>query len=151
MSQNGCCHRSRYLTDCEIASTSCHLRGLLTTDGLVPAHNSSTNLDEHIAECFHGLKTLSPSLRGWGISTMNDLTGNKGQVSLLVEHSQGVYEITVLDQAISPASGFSVMLLKPVSGSNHSIPSHSTIANALQMQRWMLAHPLVFLEGLTTQ
>ncbi|MFO1001455.1 MAG: hypothetical protein U0936_14035 [Planctomycetaceae bacterium] len=74
---------------------------------------------------------------------------NSIEVSLLVEHSHGVCEVTIRARPAGHPLGTTVMILKPLSGSNHSVPSHSAIANALQMQRWMLEHPMVFLEGLT--
>lgn len=74
---------------------------------------------------------------------------NSVEISLLVEHSHGVCEVTIRAQPEGNLVGTAVMILKPLSGFNHSVPSHSAIANALQMQRWMLDHPLVFLEGLT--
>lgn len=80
---------------------------------------------------------------------MSDEPDNSIQVSLLVEHSHGVCEVTICKRTEGHPLGTTVMILKPLSGSNHSVPSHSAIANALQMQRWMLEHPLVFLEGLT--
>jgi hypothetical protein len=80
---------------------------------------------------------------------MSDEPENPLQISLLVEHSHGVCEVTIRAQAEGHPLGTTVMILKPLSGSKHSVPSHSAIANALQMQRWMLEHPLVFLEGLT--
>lgn len=80
---------------------------------------------------------------------MPDDPENTIQISLLVEHSHGVCEVTICLQTKEHPPGTTVMILKPLSGSKHSVPSHSAIANALQMQRWMLDHPLVFLEGLT--
>jgi hypothetical protein len=80
---------------------------------------------------------------------MSDEPDNSIQISLLVEHSHGVCEVTLRARPEGHTPGTTVMILKPLSGSNHSVPSHSAIANALQMQRWMLDHPLVFLEGLT--
>lgn len=71
------------------------------------------------------------------------------QASLLFEHSHGVCEITIQPVLDHHPVGSAVMILKPQSGSGHTIPSHSAIANALQMQRWMIEHPLVFSEGLT--
>lgn len=71
------------------------------------------------------------------------------QASLLVEHSHGVSEIIMQPVTDSHPVSSAVMILKPLSGSGHTIPSHSAIANALQMQRWMIEHPLVFSEGLT--
>lgn len=76
---------------------------------------------------------------------------NSIQISLLVEHSHGVCEVTLLARPEGHPLRTTVMVLKPLSGSNHSVPSHSAVANALRMQRWMLDHPLVFLEGLTAQ
>jgi hypothetical protein len=80
---------------------------------------------------------------------MSDEPGNCIQISLLVENSHGVCEVTIRAQQEGHPLGTTLMILKPLSGSRHSVPSHSAIANALQMQRWMLDHPLVFLEGLT--
>jgi hypothetical protein len=80
---------------------------------------------------------------------MSDEPDNSIQISLLVEHSHGVCEVTIRARPEGHPPGTTVMILKPLSGSKHSVPSHSAIANALQMQRWMLDHPLVFLEGLT--
>ena len=80
---------------------------------------------------------------------MFDESDDALQISLLVEHSHGVCEVTIRARTEGHPLGTTVMILKPLSGSKHSVPSHSAIANALQMQRWMLEHPLVFLEGLT--
>jgi hypothetical protein len=80
---------------------------------------------------------------------MSDEPDNSIQISLLVEHAHGVCEVTIRTPPEGHPLGTTVMILKPLSGSQHSVPSHSCIANALQMQRWMLDHPLVFLEGLT--
>ena len=80
---------------------------------------------------------------------MSDEPDNSIQISLLVEHAHGVCEVTIRTPPEGHLLGTTVMILKPLSGSQHSVPSHSCIANALQMQRWMLDHPLVFLEGLT--
>ena len=80
---------------------------------------------------------------------MSNESNNSTQISLFVEHSHGVCEVTLRARPEGHPPGTTVMILKPLSGSKHSVPSHSAIANALQMQRWMLDHPLVFLEGLT--
>ena len=80
---------------------------------------------------------------------MSDEPDDSIEISLIVEHSHGVCEVTIRARPFGHQLGVSVMILKPLSGSNHSVPSHSAIANALQMQRWMLEHPMVFLEGLT--
>ena len=80
---------------------------------------------------------------------MSNESNNFTQISLFVEHSHGVCEVTLRARPEGHPPGTTVMILKPLSGSKHSVPSHSAIANALQMQRWMLDHPLVFLEGLT--
>ncbi|RLS71971.1 MAG: hypothetical protein DWI00_12670 [Planctomycetota bacterium] len=96
-------------------------------------------------------KPLKPQLRFMkGSSDMTDEHKSRPrQASLLVEHSHGVCEIIMQPITDTHPMGSAVMILKPLSGSGHTIPSHSAIANALQMQRWMIEHPLVFSEGLT--
>ncbi len=75
---------------------------------------------------------------------------SSGRVSLLIEHSHGTLEVV-----LSLVDGANIQLYQPaelhiMSGSKNVMLTHSVLANALSMQKWMEEHLDVFSEGLTS-
>ncbi len=70
-------------------------------------------------------------------------------VSLLIEHSQGTFEVVLRRVEIQDKISYLPVQMMPVSGAAHAMPTHSCLGNALSMLKWMEDHPEVFQEAKT--
>lgn len=70
-------------------------------------------------------------------------------VSLLIEHSRGTFEVLLRRVQIQDKVSFLPVQILPVSGTQHAMPTHSCLGNALSMLKWMEDHPEVFQDGQT--
>jgi hypothetical protein len=70
-------------------------------------------------------------------------------VSLLIENSNGTFEVILHRIEFDGKAGFAPVQLIPLSSAVPSMPTHSCLANAMSMQRWMEEHPDVLSQGRT--
>lgn len=71
-------------------------------------------------------------------------------VSLLIEHSRGTFEVVLRRVEVLDKISYLPVQILPVSGTEHAMPTHSCLGNALSMLKWMEDHPEVFQEGQTS-
>lgn len=71
-------------------------------------------------------------------------------VSLLIENSDGTFEVILRRMEIEGKAGLAPGQLIPLSGAFPSMPTHSCLGNAMSMQRWMEEHLNVFSHGRTS-
>lgn len=71
-------------------------------------------------------------------------------VSLLIENSNGTFEVILRRIKFEGKAGFAPVQLIPLSGALPSMPTHSCLGNAMSMQRWMQEHLDVFSQGRTS-
>jgi hypothetical protein len=71
-------------------------------------------------------------------------------VSLLIENSNGTFEVILRRIVLDGKAGFTPVQLIPLSVASPSMPSSSCLGNAMSMQRWMEEHPDVFSQGRTS-
>ncbi len=72
------------------------------------------------------------------------------QVSLLIENSNGTFEIILQRREIEGKLGFLPVQLITLSGPRPLMPTHSCLGNAMSMQKWMEENRAVFEQGRTS-
>lgn len=65
-------------------------------------------------------------------------------VSLLIENSNGTFEAILRRIEFDGKTGHAPVQLIPLSGAFPSMPTHSSLGNAMSMQRWMEEHPAFY-------
>ncbi len=72
------------------------------------------------------------------------------RITLLLEHSRGTVEVVMRMVEGGSLVEYQPVEFRVISGSSDVLLTHSALASALSMQKWMEQHLDIFSEGLTS-